>query len=172
MNILERETSLGLKMFSLENKNFVYKRIADASSFHNNLGVRQPGDFDGIYCGKPFIIECKSTKKTRFYFSNIREHQYDDMIEYFLAGANAWFLISYRNTRDIKYLAMPVMDLFNMITTPAIETGNIPASFSYSEAVDTYKTGIPLYIKHDDKRNRYIDITPILSPLRIVDNKE
>jgi penicillin-binding protein-related factor A (putative recombinase) len=164
MNILERETSLGLKMFKSENPKFVYKRIADASSF-NNLGVPQPGDFDGIYCGRPFLIECKSTKKPRFYLSMIREHQYDDMIEYFLAGANSWILISYRNTRDINYVAIPIMGIFEMITGKYIQDGIILPSFSYEEAIDTYKIGIPLFIKHDDKRNRYIDFTPLMSPL-------
>ena len=161
MNILERETSLGLKKIYEKTPNFVCKRILDASSF-NYKCPSQPGDFDGVHSGKAFIIECKSTKKPRFYLSQIREHQYDDMIEYSLAGANSWFLLSYRNTRDVKYACISVIDLFNIIMDSYLEKGNIPASFSYDELINQYH-GIPLYISHDEHKVRYINFDKLFT---------
>ena len=156
MNILESETSRGLKEFKDIHDKFVWKRISDASSTFCFTGQKKPGDFDCIYNGKYYLIECKSTKSNRFYLGNIREHQYKDMLEYLDAGANSYFLISFRGKKDINYFAINPIDLYAAILDKLLSGGKTPASFSVDDMLNS-SYFIRLGIKHDLNKKRFID---------------
>lgn len=162
MNTLETETSRGLREFQKNHDNFVYKRIMDAATQYRYKGTQRPGDFDCIYSGTPYLLECKSTKKPRFYLSQIREHQYDSMIEYMLAGAKTYFIISYRHTKgNIEYVALSIRDLITYYLDYLEEKGKVPKSFSYNELIE--RGSLPLTIEYDNARLRYIDFSKLIT---------
>ena len=114
MNAFETETKESLKRIKTKYPRFYYKRIYDTQAFMKvspiAIALKQPSDFMAVFKGRPWFIECKSSKnKTSYGFAYVKDHQVDELMEIANAGGNSFLLINNRSEkRNFKCYAIRV----------------------------------------------------------------
>lgn len=74
--------------------------------------VKTPCDWVITYGGVSALIDTKTTAKNTFPFSKIETHQVDEMARHQSAGAKAGYVIWFRQTDDIIFVASLLLSEF------------------------------------------------------------
>jgi len=92
-------------------------RITEDRKFRGNLILpRQPSDFLVVRAGKPFFIECKSSRNTVSYnIEYIAVHQLEYAFEVEKVGAMSWFVLTKRKPREMEAWALRPGELAEII---------------------------------------------------------
>jgi len=85
-----------------------------------------PGDFEALYDGTYYLIECKSTHQDRFVCEHLREHQRDALRRVSNAGGVGVILISFRRRRPVNCCAVDINDYLNLEASVMGKRKSIP----------------------------------------------